>query len=220
MNRFARSMTGMVTGCLMMLAAAAASASAQEQASGGPSLRAAAAQQGPLTVQPIGSGFVIMPEVRFTEVNHSFGTQFGASGGWLYDDTLFFGGGVYWLVGGADDQQLTYGGVITGWSAPINSVLRVGVRGLFGWGHADTFEEWTDPGYCHRGTCYGPSTQKAWVYQSFMVFEPAVNATIRLGRQVSLDIAGGYRLTGNNDYGWDSHVNGGFGSVGIRVGVF
>jgi hypothetical protein len=53
-----------------------------------------------------------------------------------------------------------------------------------------------------------------------MVFEPAVNATIRLGRQVSLDIAGGYRLTGNNDYGWDSHVNGGFGSVGIRVGVF
>jgi len=218
MNRFARSMTGLVTGCLVMVIAAAATAGAQEAAAGGQP--PPAPRQGPMVVQQISSGFVLMPEVRFTELNHSWGTQIGASGGWLYDDTFFVGGGVYSVVGGADDQQLTYGGFITGWSAPINNALRVGVRGLFGWGRSETFQQWTDPGYCHHGTCYGPSTQKAWVYQSFMVFEPAVNATIRLGRQVSLDLAGGYRLTGNNYYGWDSHVNGGFGSVGIRVGVF
>jgi hypothetical protein len=58
------------------------------------------------------------------------------------------------------------------------------------------------------------------VYQNFMVFEPSANATIRLARQLSLDISGGYRLTGNNYYGWDNHLNGAFGSVGIRVGVF
>jgi hypothetical protein len=53
-----------------------------------------------------------------------------------------------------------------------------------------------------------------------MVFESSVNASIRLARQLSLDVSGGYRLTGNNYYGWDNHVNGAFGSVGIRVGAF
>jgi hypothetical protein len=218
MNRFTRSTTGLVTGCLVMVVAAAASAVAQDQAGG--VQPPPAPGQGPLVVQPISSGFVLMPEVRFTELNHSWGTQIGVSGGWLYDDTFFLGGGFYGLVGGADDQQLTYGGFITGWSAPINSALRVGVRALFGWGSSETFEQWTDPGYCHRGTCYGATTQQAWVFQDFLVFEPAVNATIRLARQVSLDISGGYRLTGNSYYGWDSHVNGAFGSVGVRFGLF
>jgi hypothetical protein len=218
MNRFARSMTGMMAACLVTLAVTATSAHAQDAAAGGQ--RPPALQQGPMVVEPISSGFVLMPEVRWTELNHSWGTQFGASGGWLYDERFFFGGGVYWLVGGAGDQQLTNGGFITGWSAPITRSLHVGVRGLLGWGHADTFEEWTDPGYCQHGKCYGPSTQKAWVYQDFMVFEPSVNATIRLARQLSLDVSGGYRLTGNNHYGSDNHVNGAFGSVGIRVGVF
>jgi hypothetical protein len=202
----------------MMVVASAASAGAQGQAGGGqppPPPR-----QGPMVVQPISSGFVLMPEVRFTEINDSWGTQIGASGGWLYDDTFFVGGGFYGLVGGADDQQLTYGGFITGWSAPINDRLRVGVRALFGWGHSETFQRWTDPGYCHRGTCYGATTQQACVFQDFLVFEPSVNATVRLARQLSLDISGGYGLKGNRYYGWDNRVNGPFGSVGIRVGVF
>ncbi len=218
MNRFARSTAGLVAACLLAVVAAATTANAQDQGAGAPP--PPAPRQGPMVVQQISSGFVLMPEVRFTELNHSWGTQIGASGGWLYDDTFFVGGGVYAVVGGAGDQQLTYGGFITGWSAPMNERLRVGVRGLFGWGQAETFEEWTDPGYCHRGTCYSPMTQKAWVYQSFMVFEPSVNATIRLARQLSLDVSGGYRLTGNNYDGWDSHVNGAFGSVGLRVGLF
>jgi hypothetical protein len=115
---------------------------------------------------------------------------------------------------------LIYGGLITGWSAPITESLRVGVRGLFGWGHSETYECWTNPGYCQHGSCYNPSTQKAWAYQDFMVFEPSANATIRLAKQFSIEVSGGYRLVGNNYNGWDNHVNGAFGSVGIRVGVF
>ena len=218
MNRFARSTTGLVTGCLMMIVAAATTADAQDQGAGGQ--RPPAPQQGPMVVQPISSGFVFTPEVRFTEVNHSYGTLLGGSGGWLYDESLFLGGAFYGLVGGADDAQMMYGGHVTGWSAPLNRAVRVGVRALFGWGHSEIFEEWTEPGYCHRGTCYGPMTQKAWIYQSFMVFEPQVTATFLLGKQLALDVGGGYRLTGNNYYGWDNHVNGAFGSVGIRVGVF
>jgi len=218
MHRLARSMTGTLAACLVTMAVTAATASAQAAAAGGPP--PPAPQQGPMIVQQISSGFVLMPEIRYTELNHSWGTQIGASGGWLYDESLFVGGAFYGLVGGAGDQQLTYGGLLTGWSAPITDSLRVGVRGLFGWGHADTLEEWTDPGYCHHGTCYGPSTQKSWVYRDFLVFEPSVNATIRLARKLSLDVSGGYRLTGNNYYGWDNQVNGAFGSVGIRVGVF
>jgi hypothetical protein len=217
MNRFARSTTGTMAACLVAMAVSGATANAQDSAGG---QRPPARQPGPMVVQQISSGWVLTPEVRYTELNGSWGTQLGASGGWLYDDSLFVGGGVYGLVGGAGDQQLIYGGLVTGWSAPITKSLRVGVRALFGWGHSETFEEWTDPGYCHHGNCYGPSTQKAWVYQDFMVFEPSVNATIRLAKQLSLEVAGGYRLTGNNYYGWDNHVNGAFGSVGIRVGVF
>ncbi len=69
MNRIARSMTGLVTGCLVMVVAAAATARAQEAAAGGQP--PPAPRQGPMVVQPISSGFVFTPEVRFTEVNHS-----------------------------------------------------------------------------------------------------------------------------------------------------
>lgn len=220
MSRHARSMTGFVTGVLLALAATAVAASPQEPSSGGQSSRPAQGQQGPLVLQPISSGFVFTPEVRFTDVNHKYGTMFGGSGGWLYDESLFFGGAFYGLVGGADDAQLWYGGFVTGWSAPVSSAVRVGVRALFGWGHSEILEEWGYPGYCHHGVCYDAFTQKAWVHQSFMVFEPQATATFRLGEKLALDLGGGYRLTGNNYYGWDSHVNGAFGSVGIRFGVF
>jgi hypothetical protein len=223
MSRFARSMTGMAAAALVTLAA---TASAQDQAAaGGQAPRGAQARQGPLMVQPIGSGFVLTPEVRFTELNHSWGTQIGASGGWLYDETLYFGGAFYGLVGGANDQQLWYGGFVTGWNAPISGAVHVGVRGLFGWGHSETFEDWTyypEP-YHHQGqppNQAAPVTQKAWVYQDFMVFEPSVIATIRLAKKASIEIGAGYRLTGNDYYGWDNHVNGAYGSIGVRLGVF
>jgi len=217
MNRFAGTTTGLAAVCLVILAAAVP-ASAQDQAAGGQAARIPT--QGPMSVQSIGSGFVVMPEVRFTELNHSWGTQFGVSGGWLYDETFFLGGAVYGMVGGADDQALTYGGFVTGWSAPMGNRVRVGVRALFGWGHSETYETWTDSGYCHHGGCYAPVTQSGWVFQDFMVFEPSVNATFKLSKQVALDVSGGYRLTGNNYYGWDSHVNGAFGAIGVRLGVF
>jgi hypothetical protein len=220
MHKHARSMTGILTGALLALTASVAAASPQEPASGGQSSRPAQARQGPLVLQPISSGFVFTPEVRFTEVNHSYGTMFGGSGGWLYDESLFVGGAFYGLVGGADDAQMWYGGFVTGWSAPVGKFVRLGARGLFGWGHSEYLDQWTDPGYCRHGTCYGPSTQKAWIHQDFWIFEPQATATFKLGQKVALELGGGYRLTGNNYYGWDNHVNGGFGSVGLRLGVF
>jgi hypothetical protein len=223
MNRLARSMTGVVAAGLVLSMAGAAAADPQEQAPGGQASRAAQGQQGPLVLQPISSGFVFTPEVKFTTVNHSYGTLFGASGGWLYDESLFFGAGVYWLVGGAHDAQMTYGGFITGWSTPVGGALRVGVRGLFGWGHSEMIQDVAYPVYCHPGqyNCSGSGgSQKAWVYQNFMVFEPEGTATVRLGKKLAIDFAGGYRLTGNNYYGWDNHISGGFGSFGIRFGPF
>jgi hypothetical protein len=94
-------MTGMTAACLVTLAATAATASAQDAAGGGQ--RLPAPQQGPMVVQQISTGWVLTPEIRDTELNHSWGTQLGASGGWVYDDALFVGGGVYGLVGGAGD---------------------------------------------------------------------------------------------------------------------
>jgi hypothetical protein len=223
MNRFARAMQGTLAGCLVVFAASSAAASPQGQASGGQSSRRAEAQQGPLVLQPISSGWVVTPEVKFTTVNGSYGTIVGVSGGWLYDESLFIGAGGYWMVDGSHGETLSYGGFITGWAAPVGSKLRLGVRGLVGWGHAELIED-VAYGYDHHAGPWGgyghQATQRAWVYQDFWVFEPQATATVLLGKHVALDVAGGYRVTGNNYYGWDNHVNGGFGSVGVRFGPF
>jgi hypothetical protein len=218
MNRFANSMSGAAAGVLVLLAAASVAASPQDPASGGQASRAAQPGQGSLLLQPVSSGFVVTPEVKFTPVNHSTGTMVGGYGGWLLDDTFLLGGAAYWLTNGVDGTDMSYGGVIAGWMVPIGSMARVGGRGLFGFGNAQMPVQYTYQNYGrhHSGT---PTTQWVWVNQNFVVFEPQATAAIRLTRTVSFDIAGGYRLIADSG-GLDHELRGGFGSIGVRFGPF
>ncbi len=137
MTRFANSTRGMMTSVLVVLAAASAAANPGDQASGGQVSRQGQAQGGPLLMQPVSSGAVFTPEVKFTTVNHAYGTLVGGYGGWLYDDSLLVGGAAYWLTNGENGTDMWYGGMLVGWTVPLGSVVRVGGRGLVGFGYAE-----------------------------------------------------------------------------------
>ena len=221
MNRFANSTRGMMTSFLVVMAAASAVASPQEQASGGQPARPSQSQGGPLLMQPVSSGVVFTPEVKFTTVNHANGTLVGGYGGWLYDDSLLLGAAAYWLTNGENGADMWSGGMLVGWTVPLGSVVRVGGRGLVGFGYAELPYEYTYVDYGwgpHHGSGVH-TTPWAWVGTSFFVFEPQATATFRLTRTVSFDVAGGYRVIADAN-GLDRELRGGFGSVGIRFGPF
>ncbi len=221
MNRFGISASGVAAGVLVVLAAASAAASPQESAAGGQAARPAQAQSGPLLLQPVSSGLVFTPEVKFTTVNHANGTLVGGYGGWLYDESLLLGGAAYWLTNGVDGTDMRYGGMLVGWTVPVGSVVRVGGRGLVGFGYAEmkySYPYYYSDGYAHRP----PSMmvpQWAWASTNFFVFEPQATATFRVTKTVSFDVAGGYRVIADSG-GLDHELRGGFGSVGVRFGVF
>jgi hypothetical protein len=207
MSRFAN-LVGVIAGCLVLVAAAAASA---QDASGGQSSRPAP-QSGPLTVEPVSSGFVFTPEVRFSTVNHSNATFVGGYGGWLYDDALLLGGAWYWMTNGSHGTGMSYGGLVAGFAVPVGNAVRVGARGLFGWGDAGLNQTYT---YYYHGA---PYTQQAHNHVGFVVFEPQGSVVVRATRTVSFDFSGGYRFT--DTHGWNNDLQGAFGSIGVRFGPF
>ncbi len=217
MNRFATSICGLAVGGALILAAP--NAGAQEQASAGQASRPAPSQSGPLLLQPVGSGFVFTPEVKFTTVNHSSGTLVGGYGGWLYDQAFFFGGAAYWLTNGKNDTSMWYGGMVAGWMVPLGERFQLGGKGLFGFGDAQLTYQYPVPVYSGGHHYAGTSNQWAWASTSFIVFEPQVTAIVRLTKAVSFDFSGGYRVIGDAG-GLDHELQGGFGSVGIRFGPF
>src|SRR5436190_11349814 len=109
---------------------------AEAQAPAGPS-------SGPLVLEPIESSFVVAPEYKFTEVNGRTGHMAGVSAGVLTDRSLYLGGAVYFLTNGSDDFGLTYGGLLAGWTTGLGSHVRVGGRGLLGFGGATVGEAFT-----------------------------------------------------------------------------
>jgi hypothetical protein len=221
MNRFGNSFGGWTAGILVALAAATAAASPQEPASGGQSSRPAQAQGGPLLMQPVSSGLVFTPEVKFSPVNHSTGTLVGGYGGWLYDDSLLIGAAAYWLTNGKDGTDMWYGGMLVGWSVPLGDIVRVGGRGLVGWGYGELPYQYTyqDYGWGHHQGSGTATTQWSWASTSFFVFEPQATATFRVTKTVAFDVAGGYRVVGDAG-GLDRELRGGFGSIGVRFGPF
>lgn len=219
MDRFA------VSVCVVAVAmlAVAGSAAAQDQASGGQAGRTAAAQSGPLLLQPISSGPVFTPEVQFSTVNHSNATLVGGSGGWLYDEAFFVGGAAYWLTNGKDYTDMWYGGMVLGWTVPAGSRLRVGGKGLVGFGDATVSYQASVPVYSQprhsSSTRTGTVTQRYWASTGFFVFQPQATAIVRVTEKVSFDFSGGYRLIADA-HGLDHELRGGFGSVGVRFGPF
>jgi hypothetical protein len=183
----------------------------------------AGARQGPPPAPSSESGLVFAPEVRITSVDGSLGELAGWHGGWLRPDGVFLGAGAYALVGGGGGAAMSYGGFVAGFAAPVNDRARIGVRGLVGIGHASLWgppppsSDWdaclTSPYLC------GTIIISVRTHPNFFVFEPQVTAESRVGRRVSVEVAVGYRVIGSAS-GYESHLRGTFGSVGVRLGPF
>jgi len=180
--------------------------SAEAQAPSGPS-------SGPLVLEPIESSFVVAPEYKFTDVNGRTGHMAGVSAGVLTDRALFIGGAIYFLTNGSDDFGLTYGGLLTGWTTAVGSHLRVGGRGLVGFGGATLGESVNafDPRF------RGVRTYRYIAHDDFFLAEPQGQAHLSFADHVGVDVTGGYRFAA-----WDEFIRGGVdgvtGAVALQIG--
>jgi hypothetical protein len=185
---------------------------------------AAAAQtpQGPLVLEPIHSPFVVAPDYKIADVDGSTGQLAGAYAGRLLDNTLFVGGGYYWLVNGEHGEEMRYGGALLGWSMPVGKTVRFGARGLVGIGTAtlgtETDLRFADPRGRERlrGVPVSGQTVRFLARDDFFVFEPQLNATVNVIPHLGVEVGGGYRVTGSTE-ALEDRLNGVSGSVAVQL---
>jgi len=214
-----------VAASLVLVAMTAPPAVAQEAAAKNPA--ADQGQQGPLVFQPVQSGWVMAPEVKATEFSDHYGTMVGAYVGWLTDESFLIGGSAYWLVDGAPDRGLAYGGLLLGWYAPIGRVARFGARGLVGAGSGTTGLTLTSPPWDGRPCCHTwdkppadtsePVTWRGAYSTHFLIAEPEASFVVRLSDWMSINASVGYRFVGWAN-GFEDRFRGPTGSIGIRFG--
>ncbi len=197
-------MTSRVTLALALLCAGATGA--QAQTPGGPS-------SGPLVLERIESRFVIAPEYKVTDIDGRTGQLAGVSAGVLTDESMYLGGAIYSLANRSDDFELTYGGLLIGWTVPAGSKVRFGGRGLLGLGTATLGDAVT------VRTPRSPITRTVlFVQQDDFVFaEPQAQAHVSVSSHIAVDAAAGYRFAGMDDF-LDDRLNGATGSLAVQIG--
>jgi len=207
-------------GWAVVLLALAAPAALHAQAPAGP------AAEG-LVFERMQSGFVVAPDVRFTEMDGRYGTLVGGTAGWLTDDTLLIGAGGYWLTDGGRDRGLGYGGLVLEWSAHRSRRVGVSLRGLVGFGSGTLPVTVSGPvGGWDRDRRHGvpggkipTGTFTALVDNGFFVAEPEARATVLVTRWLRLGAGVGYRFIGSSG-SFNSRLDGVSGSVSVQLGSF
>jgi hypothetical protein len=185
--------------------------------------------QGPLVIERIDNDVVVAFDYKVTDVDDRVGQLVGGYGGWLAEDTLLIGGGIYTLANGSRDFKLTYGGLLIGWTMPAEHRFQFGARGLVGLG---TTTLGTDAGRVTfggrggvvdprgrldtRGQAGVPTTVRVRLYDDFFVFEPQVTLVTKFTRAIAVHWNGGYRVTGYTSL--DDRLNGVSGSVALQFG--
>jgi hypothetical protein len=173
------------------------------------------ASQGPMIVEQIHSGFLFAPEVKVTEIDKKVSGLIGGSLGWVSDETLFIGGGGYWMPEQhRDDREMAYGGLVMQWFARTNERFGFSVKGLVGGGRATVptrvieIRPLPEPRELARLTpaqindLMRSRTSTVRLREDFLVAEPEVNARIGLARHVRLTVGAGYRFAGSGWRGW------------------
>ena len=218
----------MMPGCVARRAVAAVAGALLLLVSVGPAraqdTAAPPATQRPLILEPIRSPFVVAPEYKVTEIDGDWRQLAGVYAGRLFDEQLLVAGAVYSLVDGPDRTDLTYGGLLVGWSTP-EARLRFGARALIGGGRSTlpvTFARFgtrTDPRILRPGdhTTVTPQTVTVSARDDFAVFEPVANVVTQVTDHISIDVSAGYRWTGYENAVGD-RLEGATGSIALRFG--
>jgi hypothetical protein len=177
-----------------------------------------------VVVEEVQNGPVFGVEFKFTGIDGQDAYLLGGYAGALFDDKLLVGGAGYWRVDdywnrygdGYHDHYGYYDGYgyhgATGYGGLIveayplrSSAASLSVRGLIGGGvSAIGGNGFYDYGY------YGYN-------QTYFIFEPQVNVSLRLARGVAMVGGVGYRVIGWAN-GWEDQIGGLTGSFAIRFG--
>jgi hypothetical protein len=187
-------------------------------------------------VEQVHNGPAFGFEFKYTEMNRDDAFLLGGYLGVLFDNTLFVGGAGYWQVDdgygsyhGYDDYYYGYndyygangyGGLLVEWYALRSPVVSLSARGLVGGGVATV--GWDDYAYIAqpkggRGMTYPPPPVYYAFDQSYFVFEPQVNLTVRFAPGVAMVGGVGYRVIGWAN-GWEDQIQGLTGTFAIRFG--
>jgi hypothetical protein len=195
--------------CLLPIAASAQTGAALDRSS------ADQPSQGPMIVERVHNGFLVVPEYKFTEVDKRSAGLAGAYAGVVIDEHFFVGGGGYVLTTERRGREMAYGGLVLGWLGG-NDTFGYSAKTLLGGGSAESFFV-AAPGRF--------PTEPFRVRQSFFVAEPEVDLLIHFSDHVGLAVGAGYRFTGSDRYGRDigfgipdSRLSGAVGSIGLQIG--
>jgi len=217
-------MTKFLTVAAVMLLLVPVAATAQTPASE-QSPTAQPPQQGPLVLERIQNPFVVAPDYRITDLDGNTGQLAGAYAGRLLDNTLFVGGGYYWLVNGGHEEEMRYGGFILGWSMPVGRAIRFGARGLVGVGTAELATgtdvrvpdpRVQDPRMRDHLNGVPGQTVRFLAHDDFFVFEPQANTTVNIIPHLGIEVGAGYRVTGSTE-ALEDRLNGISGSLALQL---
>jgi hypothetical protein len=189
--------------------------------------------QGPMIVERVHGGLLIAPDFKITEVDDRTSELAGGYAGWLTDDTIFIGGGGYWLANQASDRKLAYGGLMLQWLAIKDRRVGFSAKGLVGGGRATLGTNLSRLSFMPDITnapARGPSpadldrlTRGSLVdtriryRQDFFVAEPEVDVLVRLTNRLRLSGGVGYRFVSAEMQG-DDRLRGVTGSIGLQIG--
>lgn len=213
-----------------LMAPLGAAAQQADDAAGGPGgADAKAAQQGtsqgPMIVERVHSGWLVAPDFKVTRLDHRTSELAGAYGGWVADENVFFGAGLYVLTNGSRDREMAYGGFVFQWLGATDRTFGYSLKTLLGGGEATLTDSFTElvpvprPIGSTVPIAFAPQTLQFRSRQQFFVVEPEANALVRLGRNVHLTVGAGYRFIGSDRWNPDTHrLSGATGTVGVQIG--
>lgn len=179
----------------------------------------APAGPGPLVIERLENRFVVAPDFKVTEVDGDTGQLAGGYVGWLVEDQLLVGGAAYWLANGPDDAEMTYGGLLIGWTTSAERRIQFGARSLIGVGRATLGTDVTR--FARFGARRGSpapaegATVRVRGRDDFFVFEPQLTLITQLNEQLGITWGAGYRVTGLTEFPAD-RLRGVTGSVGVQ----
>jgi hypothetical protein len=186
---------------------------------------------GPMTVERLHEGFLIAPDVKISNVDHTTSELVGGSAGWVTDQTFFIGGGGYWLANQSSTRKMGYGGLVVQWLAHSDNRIGFSVKGLLGAGGATVGATVTELIYPPNFP-FGPdgrmltgnqltqpalttTTATVRLHEGFFVAEPEANLTVRLSKRVRLAGGLGYRAV-SRDRRDGTQLSGATGSLGLQ----
>lgn len=192
----------------------------------------AQSQGGPMIVERVHSGWLAAPDVRVTEFDKRAEPLVGGYVGWVADESVFLGGGGYWMVSDSHGRDLGYGGFLAQWLAHSNEPVGFGLRALIGGGTATLTDTITEtiripapmpfvdgrPDPAHQPpptlrTITGPVRFR----EDFFVAEPGADVRVRLASFARLTAGVGYRFTAG-ERARNSRLQGAVASIGVQFG--